>query len=539
MHVMNALLSILLVVTSAFYPQSAKWLEQAEAAKPELHHTLCAPVRMVEPRADNTAFQGWRYDASSVSVSETCSTPLRAGQVFTFDFGRHMVGYLTLNTRTLRRCQDAPLRLRVMMGELPAELNTPLEPWGAWLSRGWMQDEVLTIEQVDQPVTLSRRMAGRYLKVEVLGASKDFDCALSSVTFDAVSSAGEEQVRMPENLSPELQDIYRVSVATLQECMQTVYEDGPKRDRRLWSGDLYLQSLVNRYSFRNFDLTKRCLYLFAALAADDGTIISNIIEQPYPHPQIGSYMITYCLLWNSTLLEYLIDTGDTATAQDLWQVAKRQMEDALSYVGADYIFDIHKRDVWIFFDWREHEGLDVSAAMQAACVFALDQTYDLARRLGRTDDVKRYPDIAAKMRRAAIKQMYDAKRGVILSGPDRQLSVQSQTWAVKAGILSGAKARKALTTALADRQAIQPGTPYATHYVVEAMVLAGMHAEARAYLIDYWGGMVRKGADTFWEAYDPDNDFLSPYDFFPVNSACHAWSCTPVYFMQKYPEVFK
>ena len=301
---MNALLSILLVVTSAFYPQSAKWLEQAEASKPALHHTLCTPVRMVEPHADNTAFQGWRYDASPVTVSEACSTPLRAGQVFTFDFGRHMVGYLTLNTRTLRRCQDAPLRLRVMMGELPAELNTPLEPWGAWLSRGWMQDEVLTIEQVDQPVTLSRRMAGRYLKVEVLGASKDFDCALSSVTFDAVSSAGEEQVRMPDNLSDELQAIYRVSVATLQECMQTVYEDGPKRDRRLWSGDLYLQSLVNRYSFRNFDLTKRCLYLFAALAADDGTIISNIIEQPYPHPQIGSYMITYCLLWNSTLLVY-------------------------------------------------------------------------------------------------------------------------------------------------------------------------------------------------------------------------------------------
>ena len=189
---------------------------------------------MVEPHADNTAFQGWRYDASPVTVSEACSTPLRAGQVFTFDFGRHMVGYLTLTTHTLRRCQDAPLRLRVMMGELPAELNTPLEPWGAWLSRGWMQDEVLTIEQVDRPVTLSRRMAGRYLKVEVLGASKDFDCALSSVTFDAVSSAGEEQVRMPDNLSPELQAIYRVSVATLQECMHTVYEDGPKRDRRLW-----------------------------------------------------------------------------------------------------------------------------------------------------------------------------------------------------------------------------------------------------------------------------------------------------------------
>ncbi len=31
-----------------------------------------------------------------------------------------------------------------------------------------------------------------------------------------------------------------------------------------------------------------------------------------------------------------------------------------------------------------------------------------------------------------------------------------------------------------------------------------MEDEARNYLTDYWGGMVLKGADTFWEAYDPE-----------------------------------
>jgi hypothetical protein len=320
--------------------------------------------------------------------------------------------------------------------------------------------------------------------------------------------------------------------------MQTVYEDGPKRDRRLWAGDLYLQSLANRYSFRNFELTKRCLYLFAALAADDGTIISNIFEHPQPHPQVGSYMLTYCMLWNSNLLEYLMDTNDTVSANELWPVAKRQMEDALSYVGNDYIFDIHKRDVWIFFDWREQEGLDVSAPMQAATIFALDQTFELAQRLGRTDEVKQYPNIANKMRLAALKHMYDAKQCVILSGQNKQISVQAQTWAVKAQILTGNKAQIAISNALNDKKAIQPGTPYATHYLIDAMICCGMNKQAKEYLTNYWGGMVKKGADTFWESYDPNDDFISPYDFFPVNSACHAWSCTPVYFIQKYPDIF-
>lgn len=66
-----------------------------------------------------------------------------------------------------------------------------------------------------------------------------------------------------------------------------------------------------------------------------------------------------------------------------------------------------------------------------------------------------------------------------------------------------------------------------------------MHAEAKEKLITFWGGMADKGADTFWEAYDPTNDFISPYNFYPINSYCHAWSCTPVYFIRKYPDIFQ
>ena len=71
------------------------------------------------------------------------------------------------------------------------------------------------------------------------------------------------------------------------------------------------------------------------------------------------------------------------------------------------------------------------------------------------------------------------------------------------------------------------------------MIQCGMGQEAKERLTTYWGGMVKKGADTFWEVYDPQNDFLSPYNSYLVNSYCHAWSCTPVYFIRKYPELFQ
>ena len=159
--------------------------------------------------------------------------------------------------------------------------------------------------------------------------------------------------------------------------------------------------------------------------------------------------------------------------------------------------------------------------------------------IGREKEVADYPAIIKKMSQAARKYMYNQKRGVMESGVDRQVSILSQTWLIKAGVLSKKEGAHAIRTALQTDGVLMPGTPYATHYLIDAMLLCDMNQEARQYLIDYWGSMVQKGADTFWEAYDPKDDFISPYTFFPVNSACHAWSCTPVYFIHKYSDVFQ
>ena len=53
-------------------------------------------------------------------------------------------------------------------------------------------------------------------------------------------------------------------------------------------------------------------------------------------------------------------------------------------------------------------------------------------------------------------------------------------------------------------------------------------------ILEYWGGMVKKGADCFWEVYIPSNPEASPYGYYRINSYCHAWSCTPTYFIRKY-----
>jgi hypothetical protein len=89
--------------------------------------------------------------------------------------------------------------------------------------------------------------------------------------------------------------------------------------------------------------------------------------------------------------------------------------------------------------------------------------------------------------------------------------------------------RSAIRGAMADPAAVKPITPYLYHYLAEAMLSCGMEEEALRLVRTYWGGMLDAGADTFWEAFDPDNPLTSPYGDIHVNSFCHAWSCSPTW----------
>ena len=66
---------------------------------------------------------------------------------------------------------DAPVRLKLTFAELPAEVMTPFDPYTGSLSRAWLQDEVVTIMRLPEEVRIPRRIACRYVKIEVLAES--------------------------------------------------------------------------------------------------------------------------------------------------------------------------------------------------------------------------------------------------------------------------------------------------------------------------------------------------------------------------------
>ena len=130
--------------------------------------------------------------------------------------------------------------------------------------------------------------------------------------------------------------------------------------------------------------------------------------------------------------------------------------------------------------------------------------------------------------------LYNKEKRAFLNAKDNyQYSVHSAVWMVLGGTVTGKEAQELLLNVLNSADSIKPFTPYMHHYVIEAMIKLSMMKEAAEYIKEYWGGMVKLGADTFYEAYVPDDLDFSPYGDKKLNSMCHAWSSTPSYFIRK------
>lgn len=524
--------------------QQQGWLQKAEASKPVIQKTIHHPLLEVAIVKDAEAFQGYKA-VKSGNIDDLYSKSFKQKKEVIVDFGEHLVGNVSFKIKDIGSMQDAVLRFKVTFGEVPSDLALPIEPYTGGLSRGWLQDFVCDVSY-DGYFKFNRRITARYMKIEAVGTSVYSDFCFDNITFEASTSAGESKARLAASTPQIFKDIARVSENTLRDCMQGVFEDGPKRDQRLWMGDLYLQALANTASFQQYDVTKRCLYLLAGLAnPENGLLYSNMVEYPQPHAQ-HTFFVDYALSYVLTLDDYLKATGDVATAKDLWPVVKNQINAVLSqaidkkhlYGNTAYQYPGMLMST-VFFDWAP-VTLDNHAAIQGLLVYTMEHALDIAQRIGTMAEVKDYASQIKQLRTAGKKAYWDAKQKRVVSGKEKQNSYTGTSWAILGGIITGKDAQSAIKNVMANPQAIKPGTPYANHFLVQAMLNCGMKQEAKNYVEQYWGGMVRLGADTFWEYYVPDNQLFSSYNGYTLlNSYCHAWSCTPIYFIVNYPEVFQ
>ena len=324
MNIIKSLYTILAIVVTLLLVainvqgqeiSKSSMLDFAKKLTPVLHHQILYPDNVVGLAKDEHVWLGWKT-LSVENAAELSTYKLQKGDTLILDFGRNMVGYLQGVSTGKAKMQIEPAEVLAELGDswekFPASFDNGYKPTRTW------SPKVLDIQNNWR---CSERLTFRYVRLVILEATDEI--VLSKLNCDEVSAVPYQSIKPLEGFSPKMQQIDLVAQYTLRNCIQEVFEDGPKRDQRLWLGDLRLQAMLDALTFKSDSIVKRCLLLFAGTQRDDGFIASCIFNTSKGgNPSIGDEMIPdYAMLFGSTLLNYTKSSNDLKLAKALYPVA--------------------------------------------------------------------------------------------------------------------------------------------------------------------------------------------------------------------------
>jgi Glycogen debranching enzyme len=270
--------------------------------------------------------------------------------------------------------------------------------------------------------------------------------------------------------------------------------------------------------------------MFAGLTGADGRVGACLFYEPKMLVD-DTVLFDYSLFFISCLYDYYEATKDIEFIREMWPTAVKQIRLSEQRLDKSGLLK-DSEDWWCFLDWGNN--LNKQAGAQGVFLYTVKQAVCLSQILEDKKEEQNLLKLFEILKQAAWTSLWDKDKELFISGQDRQVSTVSQIWMLLSGIVEEEKANSIIQKLLEQQTGIPLETPYMHHYYVEALLLYGKQNEAIHIMMEYWGGMLTEETDTFWELYNPNDLKFSPYGSNVVNSYCHAWSCTPAYFIRKY-----
>lgn len=356
------------------------------------------------------------------------------------------------------------------------------------------------------------KRAFRYMQIDVRNVVRPL--ALGPVSL-VLSTYPVDYVGEFESDDVLLNRIWEVGRWTVQLTMEDAYVDCPWRERAQWWGDARVQALVNYYAFGDRALVKQGLRHIAQSQSEDGCT-----RGVYPAGWPGSVLPTFTMLWVISVNEYREFTGDLATVGELFPAVQRAMDFFERFRSPHELL----RDLppWLFVDWADVNTSGESAAVNALYHGALIAAACLAEAAGNAPAAAKFRDLASRTRAGMRSSFWDDQKSCFRDTEEKESSVSEQAncWAIEFGASPDGSAEKILEALTSRHEAdVVMGTPYAGFSMLTALARAGLHDRALEYCRTRWGGMLARGATTWWEYWEPKGSY------------CHGWSAGPTQFL--------
>ena len=358
--------------------------------------------------------------------------------------------------------------------------------------------------------------------------------AFRYVTAEGIDFSG---ISVNEELSPSVlrssfecdnqtvNEIYKVAARTMGLCSREFILDGIKRDRWLWGADVYQSSLMHYYSFFDTKSIKRSM---------------TALFGKSPFSLYINHIMDYTFLWIICFDDYYRHSGDEKFARENCYKVFEMMEHCLGRRDENGLMDSRPED-WVFVDWADLDNSGEVCCEQMLLIVALKKCVILSEEFGYKDKAERYRAIYKETEAKLERFWLEDKKGYTYSvrngKPDGKILMHPNVFAVLFDLCDDKRKEMIKQNVLENPDIPKIVTPYMRFYELAALCRIGETKYVMDETIKYWGAMIKEGATTFWERYDPEEKGAEKYAMYGRKygkSLCHAWGATPLYIIGRY-----
>ena len=483
--------------------EDKEWIDESGKAsdKSATVYMNAAALNFNSPEQRPSLFRLNQVPMSPLSITKT-------GKGTLVDFGKETFGYVTFH----QLCGKG--EVCIYYGESREEALS--------VDSCETLDKIQVNNRNPEDLTLSDSKAYRYVYIE----NDD------SVHFENISMRYEYaplDYRGAFRCSDEeINRIWDVAAYTLHLTTREVFLDGIKRDRWAWSGDAIQSYLMNYYLFFDTKTVTRTI---------------NLLRGKDPVTSHINTIMDYTFYWFMSIYDYYLYTGDLRFIRQIYPRMVSLMDFVLGRTNAEGMVEGLSGD-WVFVDWADG-FMDKRGELcfeQLLFCESLQTMALCAGIAGNQTDKEKYTTLADRLfskletcfwneRKQAF--VHNRKEGI----KSEQITRYANIFAVLFDYVENEKKQAIKENVLLNDSIMKITTPYMRFYELASLCALGEQPYVTKEIKAYWGGMLKLGATSFWEKYNPDEKGSEHYAMYGRSfgkSLCHAWGASPLYLLGKY-----
>lgn len=325
----------------------------------------------------------------------------------------------------------------------------------------------------------------------------------------------------------EINKIWDVAAYTMHLNTREFFIDGIKRDRWVWSGDAYQSYLMNYYLYFDSPTVTRTIY---ALRGKD-PVTSHI-----------NTIMDYTFYWFLGVYDYYQYTGDKAFIKQAYPRMQSMMDFCLARRDKDGLMEGLPGD-WVFIDWADGLSKKGEVSFEQMLLCRSLETMGLcANIMNDKAAATKYNAQAAALKKKIFTYYWNPQKQALVHSrvngkQTDNVTRYSNMFGIFFNYFNDTQKQEVKKSVLLNDKIQKITTPYMHFYELEALCAMGEQDYVRKQMKDYWGGMLKLGATTFWEEYDPAKSGAEHYAMYGREfgkSLCHAWGASPIYLLGKY-----